>query len=164
MANTTSEIITQELMEVLGRHPLAWKPEDFGVDNPNSTPNYVHVIGEEGVAEVDAALEKFKGKYSRTSCPFPCADQKQNWDSTATQSGRITFLCPHFRRSWSKPAKMSTNAAGLLSFEASTQLVTVRKIVSLFSSGWAITSGTSEASRIGRGPWSVRITCTVSLL
>ncbi|KAK0619376.1 hypothetical protein B0T14DRAFT_431180 [Immersiella caudata] len=49
-------------MEVLRRHPLAWKPEDFSVDNPNSTPEYLHVVDEDGMAEVDAALEKFKGK------------------------------------------------------------------------------------------------------
>ncbi|KAK4446859.1 hypothetical protein QBC34DRAFT_304485 [Podospora aff. communis PSN243] len=47
------------MLAALGRHPLAWKPEDFG-GNPDSHPAYLYSVGEDGVAEAEKALETFK--------------------------------------------------------------------------------------------------------
>lgn len=61
MANTHPES-TSAMMEMLGRHPLAWKPEDF-TSIKNSTPKYVTSLDGAGVAEVESGLDKFKGSW-----------------------------------------------------------------------------------------------------
>lgn len=61
---SNSEPLAAETSWVDG-HPMAWAPDDFTLADGTVSPSYIIDIGEEGVAEVEEALEVFHGERPR---------------------------------------------------------------------------------------------------
>jgi len=67
-------------MAALGRHPLAWKPEDFAhTSNSVSPPKYVMDVGKDGVEEIEKALSAFKSEMPKPFHVSLLANHGRSW-------------------------------------------------------------------------------------
>lgn len=84
---------------LLGPNPIAWIPEVFADPQEPDSPAYVVRLGDEGVLEIERALESFKRK-PPTFLKCRLANMEQAWDSMDIRFAETTSHCRHSRGSW----------------------------------------------------------------